>query len=266
MVIAGVAGRAQAPVPGPTFDVVSIKPSAPETGPTYSANIVTQHPDGGLTAIRTPVATLIARAYPGMSRPDMIGLPDWARQFYDVHATSSLGVATADDRAAMMRAMLADRFRLLVHTERRDMPSFDLTLARSGGAVGPGLTRIDVDCEAVAAARRAAEEAARRNGDPLPARPPLDPNALPPCTYVMGLGGARGEVTMETLVLALRGLAGRVVVNKTGLAGSYRVNLSVDEPASVFTAVREQLGLKIEPSRTQRDVLVIDRLERPTEN
>src|SRR5687767_10384870 len=93
-----VAGRAQSPGSGPTFDVVSIKASAPETGPTFSANIVTQRPDGGLTTVRTPVATLIARAYPGMSRPDMIGLPDWARQFYDVQATSSLPVATADDR------------------------------------------------------------------------------------------------------------------------------------------------------------------------
>jgi len=236
-----------AQAPGPTFDVVSIKPSAPETGPNFTANIVTQRPDGGLTTLRTPVSTLIARAYPGMSRPDMIGLPDWAREFYDVHATSSRSVATADDRAAMMRAMLADRFRLLVHTERRDVPSFDLTLARNDGAVGPGLTPVHVDCEAAP-----------------------EPDTRQPCTFVTGLTGAKGEATMETLASRLRGLAGRVVVNKTGLPGTYRVNLTFDSASdaglSVFTAVREQLGLKLESSRTERDVLVIDRLERPTEN
>jgi len=89
-------------------------------------------------------------------------------------------------------------------------------------------------------------------------------------------------VTIDTLASMLRSPAGRVVVNKTGLKGTYRVALtfdfasirsapasapaSDDAPLSVFTAVREQLGLKLDASRTERDVLVIDRLERPTEN
>ena len=90
-----------------------------------------------------------------------------------------------------------------------------------------------------------------------------------------------GEATMVTLSEMLRVSSGRFVVDKTGLSGTYRVKLTFDlfatmrgpgapppsdDVPSVFTAVREQLGLRLDPSRTDRDVLVIDRLERPTEN
>ena len=101
-----------------------------------------------------------------------------------------------------------------------------------------------------------------------------------PCTFVNGLSGASGEATMATLASMLRGPAGRVVVNRTGLTGSFRVSLTFEpvaipglsttapsgDPPSVFTAVREQLGLRLDPSRIERDVLVIDHIERPTEN
>ena len=90
-----------------------------------------------------------------------------------------------------------------------------------------------------------------------------------------------GETTMDSLATLLRVPAGRFVVNKTGLPGSYRVRMNFDSTAirrgpgaasapdagpSVFTAVQEQLGLKLESSRASRDMLVIDRLERPTED
>jgi uncharacterized protein (TIGR03435 family) len=90
-----------------------------------------------------------------------------------------------------------------------------------------------------------------------------------------------GDMTMAFLATMLRSAAGRYVVDKTGLAGYYRLVLtydrlagirppaataSADDPPSVFTAVQEQLGLKLEPSRSMIDVLVVDRLERPTEN
>jgi uncharacterized protein (TIGR03435 family) len=90
-----------------------------------------------------------------------------------------------------------------------------------------------------------------------------------------------GDMTMERLAGFLRSAAGRVVVDKTGLAGSYRLTLTYDRmatlrgpdtapaadaPLSVFTAVQEQLGLKLESSKTTRELLIIDRLERPNEN
>jgi hypothetical protein len=193
--LAHAIGHAQAPAAGPTFDVVSIKPSPPQTGgPVFRINAMTQRPDGGVT---------------------------------------------------------------IAYAERRELPSFDLRLANRDGTVGPGLTRSEVDCEAV-----------------------LDPNARRPCTFVNGLSGASGEATMATLASMLRGPAGRVVVNRTGLTGSFRVSLTFEpvaipglsttapsgDPPSVFTAVREQLGLRLDPSRIERDVLVIDHIERPTEN
>jgi uncharacterized protein (TIGR03435 family) len=265
-------GHAQAPAAGPTFDVVSIKSSAPETGPTRTANIFRQRPDGGITTTRTPVSSLISRAYPATTTPDIVGLPDWARRdFYDVNATSPLATATAEQRTAMLRAMLADRFQLLAHTERRELPSYDLVLDRKDGRLGPGLLPSETDCEALRAARRAAE------GTSPP--PDFDPGKPPPCTIVGSLESIKGEAAIDVLTQMLRGTTGRLVVDKTGLRGAYRISLTYDfanvalgavappeNALSVFTAVREQLGLRLEPSRTERDVLVIDRLERPTAN
>jgi len=266
---------------GQAFDVVSIKPSAPETGPNFSANILRQRPDGGLTVTRMYVGNLIARAYAPITRPEIFGLPEWAsRQFYDISATSPLASATAEQRTAMLRTMLADRFQLLAHTERRELPSYDLLLDRKDGRIGPGLTPSDVDCVALAARRRAAEEAALKAGTAPPEPVPFEPGQPPrPCSIVGRLNEVVGEVAISVLAEMLRGPTGRLVVDKTGLRGTYRITLRYDlanvalgtvpppeNALSVFTAVREQLGLRLEPSRTERDVLVIDRLERPTEN
>lgn len=266
LLVAGVFAHAQAPA----FDVVSIKLSLPETGPDRSANIVRQRPDGGLTTTRTPVATLIYRAYPDTSAPDTVGLPDWARrEFYDVTATSPLATATVEQRAAMLRAMLADRFQLRTHIERRELPSYDLVLDRKDGRLGLGLVPTNTDCDAVNAARRAGT-----------APPPIfDPDKPEPCTIIGSMDLIRGEAAISVLAQMLRASTGRLVVDKTGLRGAYRMSLKFDlavaalgavappeNALSVFTAVREQLGLRLEPSRAERDVLVIDRLERPTEN
>jgi uncharacterized protein (TIGR03435 family) len=266
--MAHAVGHAQAPA----FDVVSIKPSAPETGPNRTANIIRPRPDGGLTTTRTPVSSLIARAYPDVSFPDTVGMPEWARrEFYDISATSPLTLATADQRTAMLRAMLADRFKLLAHAERRALPSYDLVRERKDGRLGPGLIPSDLDCEAIVAARRAAAA--------VSPPPEFDPSRPPSCTIVGSVDAIRGEALFTALVQMLRGPAGRYIVDKTGLRGAYKINLTYDlanvalgavappeNALSVFTAVREQLGLRLDPSRTDQDVLVIDRLERPTEN
>jgi uncharacterized protein (TIGR03435 family) len=246
-----------------------------------------------------PVGTLISRAYPFAVPIDMVGLPGWAMsERYDVSAISSLSSPTPDDRTAMLRALLVDRFNLAVHVESREQPIYDLVLARRDGRLGSGLTPLDVDCDAQMAAERAAAETARNTGTPLP--PPQRPafNASPPpcSTRIVGafirdragdgLGRMgdllEGETTMDNLATTLRLAAGRVVVNKTGLPGSYRVRMNFDMRAarrgpdvdastpdtasSVFTAVEEQLGLKLESSRAPRETLIIDRLERPTDN
>jgi uncharacterized protein (TIGR03435 family) len=297
-VAAGTVAVAQS-ASGPTFDVVSIKRHIPSPGAaTVFSGTQNQRPDGGFTIANTRIVILIARAYPEavVLLTDIVGLPGWATsESYDVSATSTLKEATASDRAAMMRAMLADRFKLVAHVEPREHDVFDLVLAREDGKLGAGLTKIDTDCAAINA-ERAAEAA--RSGPPKPQTP--DFKAPPPPCFLrtigamlrdkMGDGQGRagdlmeGEVTMDSLTSALRMSAGRLVIDKTGLSGSYRVRMNFDmrpprlgpdvaPPAdtadaipSVFTAVREQLGLKLESSKTLRDTLIIDRLERPTEN
>jgi len=266
---------------GPTFDVVSVKRhvTPANAGPIEQFNAtVRQSPDGGLTMLNVPAMTFVARAY--TSAPiDMVGLPDWARtERYDVVATASLVNPTAEQRTAMLRAMLADRFKLVAHVENREQPVYDLVLARSDRRLGPALKPSEADCIAKAAADRAATEATGRP----PAPPPgvFDRNAPPPpCSMRMDGDRMEGDATMENLVRLLRPSAGRLVVDKTGLAGSYRLTLTFDrmaglrgpqtDPApgaapSVFTAVQEQLGLKLQPATGPVEVLVIDAAERPT--
>lgn len=121
--------------------------------------------------VSVPVGILIARAYPPIVPIDMVGLPDWAMsERYDVSARSPLQRATPQERAAMTRAMLSDRFKLQAHTETREQDAYDLALARRDGQFGHGLRLADasIDCEARAAA---AAEGAAASGQPPPARP-----------------------------------------------------------------------------------------------
>jgi len=238
---------------------------------------------------------LIASAYPPAIPKDMSGLPEWARtEGYDISATSSLSHATADDRAAMLRAMLEDRFKLRAHFDRRELSSFDLVLARRDGQLGPGLTRVETDCARILAERKAAEEAGEVT-TPAPGQRTDYSMPPPPCAFrtissslrdmAGDKKGAEGDLlegsgTMDSLAGMLRLPTRNLVINKTDLPGSYAVKMNFDmkstmigpsavstsNAASAFTALQEQLGLKLQRSRTEQVTLIIDQLERPTEN
>jgi uncharacterized protein (TIGR03435 family) len=280
MVINGAPGvLAQAAAP-PTFDVVSVKraPGNP-LGPVTSG--VSDRPDGGITATRVSVTTLINRAY----RLEVAGLPDWATsERFDVIATANRQGATGEERSAMLKAMLADRFKLLAHVEEREYGTYDLVLARADGRLGRGLKRIETDCAAVSAEREAARTAALAAGLPPPDVPRPGPTGpLPPCFLRNYSGRVDGQVVMDNLASMLN-IATRPaqVVNKTGLSGSYEIAMEFDptpiqsgpvvtppgvgDKPSVFTALEEQLGLKLVPSRTVRPTLIVDHIELPTEN
>ena len=267
----------------PTFEVVSVKPN---TGNVGSISLRSR-PDGGFIATNVNIGLLLGQAFP-QSTQDMVGLPEWATSArFDVNATAPPGIgnATLDERRAMLRAMLADRFKLATHTETREVPAYDLVLARNDGKLGPQVTPSDVDCAARAAAQRATADAARAAGQPPPAPPP-PPTASPtdpppPCTMRSMGNRFDGHMTMASLAMTLRGMAGRVVVDKTGLKGYYTLVLesaptapgpgggagpaaTPSELPSVFTALQEQLGLKLVSSRAPVEVLVIDHIERPT--
>ena len=103
----------------------------------------------------------------------MIGLPDWARTArYDISATASVTRPTADDRMAMLRAMLADRFKLAAHVEKREVPVYDLVLARSDGRLGPGIQATATDCARIAAERAATDRGRYTAAPPRTTRAP----------------------------------------------------------------------------------------------
>lgn len=283
VVVAAAATQAQAPASppaaGPRFEIVSVKPYS---GPGTSMSMM-QRPDGGFTMINMPIRTLITQAYGPVS--DVVGLPGWAaNDRFDVNATASLSrPPTQDDRRAMMQAMLADRFKLAVHMETREQPAYNLVFARSDRRLGRNATPSPNDCEAKAAAARAAAEAARAAGaaPALPTLPPRpDPNApQPECTVRTSGGRMTGEASPAGLLGMLRVAVGQPVIDKTGYTGTLKFTLefnpatsvrpdappSSDAP-SIFSALPDQLGFRLEPTRTTSNVVVIDRIEKPTEN
>lgn len=254
----------------PTFEVVSIKRNLATTG----NSSVAERPDGSVTFINQSIATLISRAYPPTIPRDMVGLPDWAvTERYDVIATSPLVSASAEVRTRMLQRMLTDRFNLVLHFEERPQEGYELV--RASERIGPQVTKLDIDCDAILAAQAA-------GGAASPRLPPPDPAAsLPPCTTRMGGNRLVGDTTFERLTTLLRVATGRPVVDKTGLEGWYRVSLSFDiegtrrgptvdvpDPADplLFTALQEQFAMRLVRKVLSVRTIVIDRLERPTAN
>lgn len=283
LVLAAATPLAQTPnspeAPGASFDAVSIKRNISDELGSRSDT----RPNGALTLINISTVVLVRRAYPLTVSAEMVGLPGWATsERYDVTATSTLSRATPDEQTAMVRALLADRFKFVAHVEKREQPAFDLVLVRTDGRLGPNIRPADVDCDAKAAEERAAAETAGAAGAPPPRPPLVDLNVpSPPCIFRAAGSRLEGDMTIAVLATVLRGLVGRFVVDKTGRSGHYRIVLEYDRAGSlrgpeaaptvgavpsIFTAVQEQLGLKLESSKTIRDILVIDRMERPVEN
>lgn len=256
-----------AQTPAPVFDVVSIRrdPSS-----RCCLNNEIERPGGGFSLAQGSIAALVARAY-GVLATEIEGLPKWTEtEAYDIIATGGLARATLDDRRTMKVALLAERFSFRGRVEMRDRPAFDLVKARGDGRLGPGLVPYEVDCHTVALAARDAAT----NGAPPP------PESVgTECSVRVGRGGVVGAMPIWLLASALRSAAGREVVDKTGITGTFRVNLTFAQPAtagadaptadtlpSIFTALQEQLGLRLEPSRAPMRVLVVERIERPTPN
>jgi uncharacterized protein (TIGR03435 family) len=166
----------------------------------------------------------------------------------------------------MLRALLADRFGLRVHTETRQDDGFALVTARTDGRLGPGLRRTQITC---AILESVAPTTARAD--------------LPACALQRGFANGlttaslRGA-TLDRLALLLQSATGRSVVDRTGLAGGFDIDLEwasddallasrePDSRPGIVTAVQDQLGLKLEPSRAPLEVLIIDAVERPTAN
>jgi len=259
--------RAQAPL---EFEVASIKPNTSgERG-----NSMRSMPDGTQVIVNSAIRNFLGAAYPSDSG-QYVGLPDWAQnERYDVTVKPPAG-ATREQQRQMWRNLFAERMKLAAHDETSDEPIYNLVLAHSDGRLGPKLKKSSHDCIAESAA-------ARERGGP-PTLPATDAEFLDSCGMRMGRGRIiGGGMTMQGFTFNLRGLAGRVVRDKTGLTGFYAMDFTYAEPgqaaggpgaasdpgdaASVFTALQEQLGLKLEPDKMPIQHVVIDHIERPSEN
>jgi uncharacterized protein (TIGR03435 family) len=224
---------------------------------------------------------LIGQAYQVQSYR-LVGGPRWlSAEGFDINAKADTELFPSSGLRPLegaLRTLLADRFKLVVHTETRQLPIYALVMARSDRRLGPNLIRsATTDCDTVLAAARAAREG---RGAP----PPLTPGQAPPCGGRTGVGTlAVDSARPSQLAAYLSAYLERRVVDQTGLTGLYNASLTwtpdqmpqrpdPDLPPidpngpSIFTAVQEQLGLKLESSTGPVDVLVIDRVEHPTPN
>jgi uncharacterized protein (TIGR03435 family) len=263
LLLAGIHLSAQNPA-ALEFDVVSIKRNV-ENPP--SAGISTL-PDGSFTMRNQPIRSIILTASPVPVR-EVIGLPAWAStERYDITAKAPAG-ATRAQSADMLRAMLKDRLKVAGHVEEQERDVFALTMARADGRLGPQLRRSTLNCD---------QPTPAAPGTSQPTGPPSIAESQNRCGVSISAGQlVSGGVTMDRLVLSL-GTAGRQVINRTSLEGYYAVTLRFsrprgagasqtpqpDDPPDIFTAVQEQLGLKLVPETLVVPVFVIDRIERPS--
>jgi uncharacterized protein (TIGR03435 family) len=192
----------------------------------------------------------------------LVGLPGWAEiERFDIVARAG-AVPPAPPAASnlemlMLRTLLEDRFALTVRRETREMQVYELVLARRDGRLGPQLRRSQFDCtpQPTVAAQ---PQCTRRNGP--------------------GLTAAVGQ-PVSAFLFFLTGQLQRAVIDRTGLTGTWDIELTFspdgpgapaatpqDSGASLFTALQEQLGLRLEPSTGPLQVLVVDRIDRPSDN
>jgi uncharacterized protein (TIGR03435 family) len=236
-------GRAQ--TQKPEFEVASVK-----SNKSLEANIsLNRTPGGGFDAVNVPLQMLITFAY-DVRDHQLFGAPAWlVAERYDVHAKppaeESRSPASDEFRLVKLRLqnLLADRFKLAVHRDTRQMPEYALVVSRNGSKLQLW-----------------------KEGDE---RGP----------QIIGRGGSVTcwKVNMRTFAEDLSRRLGRTVVDTTGLNGDYnfRLQYQPDQPGSVTAdlpgpalrdALEEQIGLKLESRRGPVEVLVIEHIERPSAN
>lgn len=246
-----LAGQTSRAAPG--FDVAVIRPNPGDT--TRRSHIWSSASDGNFKAQNVTVMELIRFAF-GMPETRISGGPGWMRSAkWDMEAKSDpdinaklrgLDSAPArEQKQHMLQALLADRFALKVHEETRQLPIYALVVAKGG--------------------------------------PRFQPSKINGTT----INNSHGQITVtgsdHTVALLAEQLSrtlGRVVVDKTGLDGRYELSLKWapnDAPAgadtapadmgpSIFTAIQEQLGLKLESEKGPVPILVIDHIDLPSQN
>jgi uncharacterized protein (TIGR03435 family) len=266
VVLASALLTAQLPIPTGTpvdpalrFDAASVK--------TYDGDGPTRfrmQPSGAIDVTGASLKILLQNAF-RVRGEHVIGLPDWTDTVrYSVVAKAPAG-ASVPAIPTMLANLLADRFNLVMHIETRETESFDLVLARGDGKPGPGLSPTSGECQAMVDARAPATAPSAAGRDKAPCGA-LQAGA--------GITRAAG-VPLGRLVQMLSQLTGRPVNDKTGLTGLYDLTLKFNpnlalaatgdsDAPHLFTALPEQLGLRLSSQRGLAEVVVVDRIEQPT--
>ena len=264
----------------PAFDVVSVKRFQADAGRPVRGDISVL-PGGRFSAPSATLRGLITAAYGLLD----IQLVDAGRQLgdnrFEIEGRTKPDV-TIDEARAMVRSLLTERFALVAHSETRELPVYVMTMAREDRKPGPQLVPSGPEC------------ALPKGPNGMP--PPPPPPGGPTIGRVLALNGFASrcgslffnstsgghwslrETTLARVADRLIDYLGRPVIDRTGLSGNFDVDVTYtpDNPVvdasnapnapSLMTALREQLGLKIEPSKAPVEVLVIDRVRQPTEN
>ncbi len=222
------------------FEAASVKPAPADRG---SAWYYRTPPGGRVSISNAPLNVLIQNIYRVRSF-QVSGGPPWiATERWDIEATpgsNATPAITPEQRDEMFKSLLADRFHLVLHRETKELPVYDLVVAKGGSKLPP-------------------------SGD----EPGFGMSDTGSVTFK--------KTTVSTFANVLSGVLGRKVIDKTGLQGNFNADLhwTPDERAdaqpddagpSIFTAIQEQLGLRLESSKGPVEVLVIDRAEKPSEN
>lgn len=238
----------------PQFETASVKANKSATGSTVAIQ------GSSVRLIGVTARQIVIRAY-GVESYDIVAAPEWlAADRFDVVARTPGTPATMPQVNAMLRALLADRFHLAAHVDRREREVYFLVTVRDDGTLGPSIKESrDDDCG---------------GGPTLGAQ---QRSAAGRCRLLVAAGAieATGQ-PVQALASTLGSIVGRPVIDMSGVSGRYDFKLTFapergsagpDAPAadapSIFTAVREQLGLKLDVHRGPADVLVIERIDRP---
>ena len=263
----------------PKFEAASIKPN--RSGDRSSGGNAQQ--PGRYTGTNITLRNLIANAYyltPGQSVTRIFGSPNWIDSaHFDIEAEAE-GNPAADQKRLMLQSLLADRFQMVLHHEMRQLPVYALVVAKPG-KTGPQL-------------KPHSDEAKCIDFDPsAPPPPPKPGEALTAFCGGFNMFGrlptvreVGNKITIDMLVAMLSNFVDRPVVDRTRLSGVFDATLEFafafqqgggsvgtamipsdpSGPPSLFTALQEQLGLKLESTKGPVDVLVIDHVEQPSEN
>jgi uncharacterized protein (TIGR03435 family) len=227
----------------PDWEVVTVRPADPA-----ATNASTRMTGRQFVMENRTVETLFLVGY-SVHKKQIMNAPDWIRTArWDIRGVPDVpGQPSLRQMQALARKVLVERFGLVTHTEKREMDVYVLTVAKSGEKMTPSAG---------------------------------DPNGLPDENDREN-GGVRtmqaANLSMADFALLLKFFLDRPVVDQTGLMGRYdfRLQWTFDDsreapdgspPPGVFTAIQEQLGLKLEPKKAQTDALIVDHLQRPSPN